>query len=128
MKRRARERQERRENRQSISKRLQASFLRSFRGQHGGNIVCMRGVPVATGTLGEANSHFDPTKTDRDRTITLRRLLIGAIGVLRLNCLPITSFKSPESRESCDVDTSYVEANRCSESGKNMKSLPLFQK
>ena len=64
----------------------------------------------------------------RDRTTTLRRLLIGAIGDLSLHCLPITRFKSPESRESCDVDTSYVEANRCSESGKNMKSLPLFQK
>ena len=87
---------------------------------------------------GSARSNWDPRESQqpfqlypngvRDSTITLRRLLIGAVGHLSLHCLPITRFKSPESRESCDVDTSYVEANRCSESGKNMMSLPLFHK
>ena len=28
-------------------------------------MVCVRGVPGVTGTLGEANSHFDPTQTGR---------------------------------------------------------------
>ena len=27
-------------------------------------MVCARGVPGVTGTLGKANSHFDPTQTD----------------------------------------------------------------
>ena len=28
-------------------------------------IVCVRGVPGVTGTLGKTNSHFDPTQTGR---------------------------------------------------------------
>ena len=28
-------------------------------------MVCVRGVPGVTGTLGKANSHFDPTQTGR---------------------------------------------------------------
>ena len=31
-------------------------------GQHGEKRVCVGGVPRETGTLGKANSHFDPTK------------------------------------------------------------------
>ena len=27
-------------------------------------MVCARGVPGVTGTLGKANSHFDPTQTE----------------------------------------------------------------
>ena len=27
-------------------------------------MVCVRGVPGVTGTLGKANSHFDPTQTE----------------------------------------------------------------
>ena len=28
-------------------------------------MACVRGVPGGTGTLGKANSHFDPTQTGR---------------------------------------------------------------
>ena len=62
MRRRARERQEKRENR-PILKRLRATLLRSFRGLHGKKMVCVRGVPGVTGTLRKANNHFDPTQT-----------------------------------------------------------------
>ena len=62
MRRRARERQEKRENR-LILKRLRATLLRSFRGLHGEKMVCVRGVPRVTGTFGKANSHFNPTQT-----------------------------------------------------------------
>ena len=62
MRRRARERQESREDR-LILKRLRATLLRSFRGLHGEKIVCVRGVPGVTGTLGKANSHFNSTQT-----------------------------------------------------------------
>ena len=48
-----------------ILKRLRATLLRSFRGLHGEKMVCVRGVPGVTGTLGKANSHFDPTQTGR---------------------------------------------------------------
>ena len=48
-----------------ILKRLSATLLRSFRGLHGEKMVCVRGVPGATGTLGKANSHFNPTQTGR---------------------------------------------------------------
>ena len=47
----------------SILKRLHATLLRSFRGLHGKKMVCVRGVHGVTGTLGKANSHFDPTQT-----------------------------------------------------------------
>ena len=64
MRRRARERQEKRKNRQSNSKRLRAAFLRWFRGQHGEKMVCVRGVSRVTGTLGKAHSHFDPNQKE----------------------------------------------------------------
>ena len=48
-----------------ILKRLRATLLRSFRGLHGEKMVCVRGVPGATGTLGKANSHFGPIQTSR---------------------------------------------------------------
>ena len=48
-----------------ILKRLRATLLRSFRGPHSEKMVCVRGVPGVTGTLGKANSHFDPTQTGR---------------------------------------------------------------
>ena len=35
-------------------------------------------MPRVTGTLGKANSHFDPNRV-KDCTTTLRRLLIGAV-------------------------------------------------
>ena len=50
------------ENRRLILKKLRAVLLRSFRGQHGKKMVCVRGVSGVTGTLGKANSHFDSTK------------------------------------------------------------------
>ena len=62
MKRRGRERQEKRENR-SILKRLRATLLQSFRGLHGEKMVCVRGVPRVTGTLGKVNSHLNPIQT-----------------------------------------------------------------
>ena len=62
-----------------ILKRLRATLLRSFRGLYGEKMVCVRGVLRVTGTLGKANSHFDPTQTGRQPTTTLRRLLIGAV-------------------------------------------------
>ena len=56
-------RQKKREDRRPILKKLLASLMQSFRGQHGEKMVYARGVPGVTGTLGKANSHFDPTKT-----------------------------------------------------------------
>ena len=64
MRRRAREKQEKGEDR-PILKRLRATLLRSFKGQHGEKMVCVRGVPGVTGTRRKANSHFDPTQTGR---------------------------------------------------------------
>ena len=55
-------RQEKREDREPILKKLRVAFLWSFRGQHGKKIVCARGVLWITGTLGKTNSHFDPTQ------------------------------------------------------------------
>ena len=46
-----------------ILKRLRATLLRSFRGLHGEKMVCVRGVPGVTGTLGKTNSNFDPNQT-----------------------------------------------------------------
>ena len=51
--------------RQANLKRLRATLLRSFRGLHGKKMVSVRRVPGATGTLGKANSHFDPIQTAR---------------------------------------------------------------
>ena len=48
-----------------ILKRLRATLLRSFRGLHGEKMLCLRGVPRVTGTLGKTNSHFDATQTYR---------------------------------------------------------------
>ena len=61
MRRRARERQQNRED-SLILKRLRATLLRSFIGLHGGKMTCVRGVPGVTGILGKTNSHFDPTQ------------------------------------------------------------------
>ena len=64
MRRWARERQEKSENR-PILKKLRAILLRLFRGLHGEKMVCVRGVPGVTETLGKTNSNFDPTQTGR---------------------------------------------------------------
>ena len=39
-------------NGRPILKRLSSALLRWFRGQHGKKMVCVRGVPRETGTLG----------------------------------------------------------------------------
>ena len=64
MRRHSRERKKEREKR-PILKRLRATLLRSFRGLHGEIMVCVRGVPGLTGTLGKTNSYFDSTQTGR---------------------------------------------------------------
>ena len=35
----------------------------AIQGQHDKKMVCARGVPRVTGTLGKVNSYFDPTQT-----------------------------------------------------------------
>ena len=60
--RQAKQRQEKREDRRPTVKKLHAALLRSFREQHGVKMVCARGVPGVIGTLGRANSHFEPTQ------------------------------------------------------------------
>ena len=70
MRRQSKERQEKTVKRKAgedrpILKRLRATLLRSFRGLHGEKVVCVRGVPGVTGTLGKANSHFALTQTGR---------------------------------------------------------------
>ena len=62
MRRRARERQEKREGNRPILKKLRATLLQSFRGHHSEKMVRVRGVLGVTVTLGKANSHFDPTQ------------------------------------------------------------------
>ena len=62
MRRRARERQEKRED-GPILKTLRATLLRLFRGLHGEKMLCVRGVAGVTGTLRKANSLFNPTQT-----------------------------------------------------------------
>ena len=62
MRRRARKRQEKREDRPTL-KRLRATLLRSFRSLHVKKIICVRRVLGVTGTLGKANGHFNPTQT-----------------------------------------------------------------
>ena len=63
MRRRARVKQEKGEDRQQILKKLHAAFLQSFRGQHDEKMVRVRGVPGVIETIGKANSHFYPTQT-----------------------------------------------------------------
>ena len=41
-----------RKNSRTIFERLSAAFLPSYGGQHGENIICIRGVPGITGTFG----------------------------------------------------------------------------
>ena len=47
-----------------ILKMLRATLLRLFRGLHDEKMVCVRGMPGVTGTLGKSNSHFNPTQTE----------------------------------------------------------------
>ena len=68
-------RRKKRENKRPILKKLYASLLRSFRGQHSEK---MKGRAGVTGILGKTNSHFYPNKPVGHRTTMLKRLLIGA--------------------------------------------------
>ena len=80
MRKRARERQEKREDR-PISKRLRATLLRSFKGLHGKKMVCVRGVRGITGTLGKANSHFDQYVSESIRVLRTNRKSVVMIRV-----------------------------------------------
>ena len=71
---------EERENRRPILKKLRVALLRSFRGQHGEN---MKGSARSNCDSREGQQSFRPNPNGvRDRTTTLRRLLIGAEGAL----------------------------------------------
>ena len=75
---RAREGQEKRkrENKRPISKKLCAALLRSFRGQHSKK---MKGSAWGNWDPREGQQPFRLNQNGaRDRTTTLRRLLIGA--------------------------------------------------
>ena len=65
--------------RQANFKEAFATLLRSFRGLHGEKMVCVRGAPRVTGTLGKTIAILTQPKRIGDRTTTLRRLLIGAV-------------------------------------------------
>ena len=62
MRRRTRERQEKREDR-PILKRLRAAFLRSFRGLHGEKNGLCEGSARGNLDPTKANGHFNPTQT-----------------------------------------------------------------
>ena len=63
MRRRERERQEKREDR-PIYRGMLATLLRLFRGLHSEKMICVRGVLGEAGTLRKANSHLNPTQTN----------------------------------------------------------------
>ena len=70
-----RENQEKIEDRQLILKKLRAALLRSFRGQHGEKLVCVRG----NWDPREGQQPFRPNPNEvEDRITPLRRLLIDA--------------------------------------------------
>ena len=93
MKRRARERQEKRENSQPTLKKLHAALLRSFKRQHGEKNSCVRRVPGVTGDPPEGQQPFRPNPNwVGDRTITLRRLLVRAVQFCSLDILYIRVF------------------------------------
>ena len=67
---------ERRENRRPISKKLRAALLRSFRGQYGEKMVCVMGVQGnSCPRKGQQPFRSNPNRI-AGRTTTLRRLLI----------------------------------------------------
>ena len=72
-----REGQEKRENRQLILKKLCAALLQSFSGQHGEK---MKGSARGNWDPRKGQQPFQPNPNGaRNRTTTLRRLLIGAV-------------------------------------------------
>ena len=83
MRRRAREKQKE-EDRRPIVKKLRAALLRSYREQHDEKMICVRGVPGVTGTLGKANRHFHPTQT-YDRNFAFHYSGLESICILGTN-------------------------------------------
>ena len=80
MRRRARERQEKREDKRSILKRLRAALLRSFRGQHGEKMVCVGGSTRGNWDPREGQQPFRLNqKGVGEGTTTLRRMMIGEV-------------------------------------------------
>ena len=59
------EKTDKRENSRPTSERLRAALLRLFRLQPSENMVCVKGVPGATGTIRKANSHLTQPKRGR---------------------------------------------------------------
>ena len=64
------EKNEKTSKRKAGEERRQADFKEAacypsavVQGLHGEKLVCVRAVPRVTGTLGKANSHFNPTQT-----------------------------------------------------------------
>ena len=51
------------ERRQATDFKEAACSPSTVRGQYSEKMIRARGVPRVTGTLGKANSHFDPTQT-----------------------------------------------------------------
>ena len=90
MRRRARERQEKREDKRSILKRVRAALLQSFRAQHGEEMVCVGGSVWGNWDPREGQQPFRPNPNGvGDRLTTLRRLLIGAVQFCSLYILYI---------------------------------------
>ena len=65
------EKNEKTGKRKAGKERRQADFKEAacyssavVQGLHGEKMVCVRGVPGATGTLRKANSHFNPIQTE----------------------------------------------------------------
>ena len=79
MKRRAKDRKQKREDRRPILKKLRAALLRSFWEQHDEKMFCVGGVHGVTGTLGSPTAILIQTNGFGGRTTTLTRLLIGAV-------------------------------------------------
>ena len=52
------------ERRQSTDFKKAARYFSAVdQGQHSKKVVCVRGVPGVTETIGKVNGHFDPTQT-----------------------------------------------------------------
>ena len=64
MRRRARERQEKREDKRPIFEETVCCPSAVVQGAARQKMVCVGGVPGVTGILGKANSHFDLTQTE----------------------------------------------------------------
>ena len=77
--RRAGERQEKKEHRRPILKKLCAALLQSLRGQHIEKMICATGVHGDNWNPREDQQPFIPNSNGvGDRTTTLRRVLICA--------------------------------------------------